>query len=165
MVHKVATGKIFIIAAMMMESTAWRITCRQVTFEACLKKDKSPYRRISSGNECSELCALASALSGETNTPDARRDRLNSYFFASGLLYEALGLIKRMNKTFKDDPLFQGGTAALIERQDGANDGAGKSRPFMQWRCISLPARAVRGDGTKSHLQRVSVYRSGRKPK
>jgi hypothetical protein len=33
-------------------------------------------------------------------------------------------------------------TAALIERQDRANDGAGKSRPFTQWRCIHfLPER------------------------
>jgi hypothetical protein len=44
--------------------------------------------------------------------------------------------MKRMNKTFKDDPVFQGG---LLLKD--ANDGAGKSRPFTQWRCISLPAQ------------------------
>jgi hypothetical protein len=94
---------------MVPESTAWRIKCPQVTFDAFLKKDKSPYRRISSGNECSELCALASALCGGKPTLQMRVGTvLNSYFFASGLLYEALGLIKRMNKTFKDDPVFRG---------------------------------------------------------
>ncbi len=56
--------------------------------------------------------ALNSAHSLMTNTtgkdtPAALRDRMNSYFFVSGILYESLKLIRTMNKVFAGEKSFE----------------------------------------------------------
>jgi hypothetical protein len=51
----------------------------------------------------------------DKNTPDAKRDRINSYFFASSIPYEAMQLIRSMKKTFRNDEVFQKGLKALLK--------------------------------------------------
>ena len=46
---------------------------------------------------------------GEDDSPENARDRLNSYFFASAIMYEAIKLIRAMVRPFKDDVLFEKG--------------------------------------------------------
>ncbi len=41
------------------------------------------------------------------DTPAAIRDRMNSYFFVSGILCEALKLIRAMNTVFAGDKSFE----------------------------------------------------------
>ena len=41
------------------------------------------------------------------NTPAALRDRMNSYFFVSAILYESLKLIRAMSKVCGDDKSFE----------------------------------------------------------
>jgi hypothetical protein len=48
------------------------------------------------------------------DAPEAERDRLNSYFFASAILYEGIKLIRAMNQTFKDDVPFQNGLRLFL---------------------------------------------------
>ena len=43
----------------------------------------------------------------DKDTPAAIRDRMNSYFFVSGILYESLKLIRAMSKVFGGDKSFE----------------------------------------------------------
>lgn len=43
----------------------------------------------------------------EDDSPDARRTRFNSFFFNCALLYEALLLVERLNKHYRDVPEFE----------------------------------------------------------
>jgi len=113
----------------------WSIECNRTTFEKCRGDRKFPYivmlaRAVNAFN----FVHSAMIHSGEGDDPEAQRDRLNSYFFASALLYESLRLIRAMNKTFMHDDKFQNGlrrflrdkTACRIERAhlDPARNGA-----------------------------------------
>ena len=52
---------------------------------------------------------------GTKDTPSAQRDKMNSYFFASGILYEALKLIRAMNKVFAGDKTFETSVRLIIK--------------------------------------------------
>jgi len=51
---------------------------------------------------------------GTEDSPEAKRGRLNSYFFASALLYESFKLVRKMNRIFKQDQMFQQGVHAFL---------------------------------------------------
>ena len=51
----------------------------------------------------------------DSDTPAALRDRMNSYFFASAILYEALKLIKRMSPVYGKDKIFQDSLQTLLK--------------------------------------------------
>jgi hypothetical protein len=52
-------------------------------------------------------------------TPSALRDRMNSYFFVSGILYEALKLIRAMNKVFAGDKSFETSLRLILKDTSG----------------------------------------------
>ena len=85
------------------------------TFDKCLKDEKFPYIVV--------LARAANALrfvhtamrhAGSGDAPEAQRARLNSYLFASAILYEALQLVKAMNQLFRQDALFQEGLRRFL---------------------------------------------------
>jgi len=51
----------------------------------------------------------------DKNSPAALRDRMNSYFFASAIPYEALRLIERMNPVYGKDRIFQDSLQILLK--------------------------------------------------
>ena len=51
----------------------------------------------------------------DASSPAGARDLWNSFFFTCGILYEALQLVKKMNKEFKDDDRFQKGLKTLLK--------------------------------------------------
>jgi hypothetical protein len=113
----------------------WQIQCDRETFEKCRGDAKFVYI-VTLARAVNALRFVHSAMihAGEGNAPEAMRARLNSYLFASAILYEGIKLIRAMNQTFKDDETFQKGlrlflrdkTAQSIERAhlDPARNGA-----------------------------------------
>ena len=53
------------------------------------------------------------------DTPAAIRDRMNSYFFVSGILYEALKLIRAMNTVFAGDKSFESSLRLILKDASG----------------------------------------------
>jgi hypothetical protein len=86
----------------------WRLDCSRETFERCRADDKFPFM-VALARAVNAMNFVHSAMIhvGEADTPEAIRGRMNSYLFASAIMYEALKLIRAMNKTFEDDKFFQ----------------------------------------------------------
>jgi hypothetical protein len=93
----------------------WHLRCDQRTFEACRANPKFPYI-VALARAVNALNFVHSAMihAGEGDAPEASRDRINSYFFASAILYEGMNLIRVMNQTFKDDDMFQNGLRPFL---------------------------------------------------
>jgi hypothetical protein len=53
------------------------------------------------------------------NTPDAIRDRMNSHFFVSGILYETLKLIRAMSSVFSSDQSFETSMRLVLKDASG----------------------------------------------
>lgn len=94
----------------------WRIVCDRQTFEKCREDERFPYI-VALARSTNALNSVHSfmLLVGEIEAPQQNRDRLNSYFFASAILYEIFKLIERMNQAFRDDEIFQNGLRLLIK--------------------------------------------------
>jgi hypothetical protein len=94
----------------------WSIACDREIFDKCKNDERFPYivALARSANALNSVHSLL-ILAGEELTPQAARDRLNSYFLASALLYEILGLIRRMNKVFQNDEMFQKHLRTLLK--------------------------------------------------
>jgi hypothetical protein len=56
---------------------------------------------------------------GTKETPSAQRDKMNSYFFVSGILYETLKLIRDMKKVFAGDKSFETSVWLIIKDTSG----------------------------------------------
>lgn len=100
----------------MVENTLdWRIECDREIFEKSQADAKFPFivalaRAVNALNSVHSLMLHA----GDGDAPEAERDRMNSYFFASAILYEGIKLVRAMNKTFKDDAAFRNGLHLLL---------------------------------------------------
>src|SRR5450432_1215181 len=82
----------------------WEITCDKETFAKVRQEEKFAYI-VALARAVNALYAVHSLLpqQPQTETPERVRNGMNSYFFASALLYEGLSLIRKMNKPFADD--------------------------------------------------------------
>ena len=56
---------------------------------------------------------------GGSQTPAAIRDRMNSYFFVSGILYESLRLIRSMTRVFSGDKSFEANIRLILKDTSG----------------------------------------------
>jgi hypothetical protein len=94
----------------------WEITCDKKTFKTVREKEKFPYI-VALARAVNAINAAHSPLlrSSKVETPERIRNGMNSYFFASALIYEGLSLIRRMNKAFVDDEDFQNGLRTLLK--------------------------------------------------
>lgn len=93
----------------------WIVSCDARTFEACKQDEKFAYI-VALARVVNSLNFVHSTLLHvrEEPTPDGRRARLNSYLFASAILYEGIRLVKAMNKPFRDDQMFQEGLRRIL---------------------------------------------------
>ena len=94
----------------------WEITCDRQTFAKVRKEGKFPYI-VALARAVNALNAVHSLLlsSPKNETPERVRNGMNSFFFASSLLYEGLSLIRKMNRVFADDVGFQNGLRMLLK--------------------------------------------------
>ncbi|MGA2923275.1 MAG: hypothetical protein ABSE28_19395 [Candidatus Sulfotelmatobacter sp.] len=88
----------------------WFLSCDSATFEACKKDKKFPHlvalaRAVNALKFIDSTMELNDVLSGPTRF----RDRMNTFFFASAILYEVLVLIRKMSQAFRDDEEFRKG--------------------------------------------------------
>lgn len=99
------------------ESIDWFINTTREQYKKAQADQRFPYivalgRAVNALNFVRSLVTLRS---NEDDSPAAKRDRMNSYLFGSAIMYEALGLVKKMNKTFANDPVFQNGLRLLLK--------------------------------------------------
>ena len=94
----------------------WEMKCDSKTFNRVRSDPKFPFI-VALARAVNSLNFVQAGLlhSLKEDSPAGLRDRLNSYFFASALLYEALGLIKAMKKEFRYDPAFVIGLQPLLK--------------------------------------------------
>jgi hypothetical protein len=94
----------------------WQISGDQEAIERCKRDEKFRYV-VAIARSANTLISVHSLMlrGGEEITPRAMRDRLNSYFLASALLYEALKLIRCMNSVFRNDEPFQKGLRLILK--------------------------------------------------
>jgi hypothetical protein len=97
----------------------WQVTCDQAQYEACASDEKFPYI-VALGRTINSLKFVHSAMlhAGTGMSPESRRGRLNSYFFASAILYESLSLVRKMNRPFKQDEMFKQGLHKILRDKD-----------------------------------------------
>ena len=93
----------------------WRITCDRKVFERCQRDPKFPFivalaRAVNALNTSHSLIVP----SFKVDTPEIVRNRMNSFFFSSALLYEGIRLIRKMKKLFANDDAFRNGLLTLI---------------------------------------------------
>jgi hypothetical protein len=93
----------------------WEITCDGETFKNVRRNEKFPYvvalaRSVNALNSAHSLLMSGS----KSETPERVRNTMNSYFFAGALLYEGLGLVRKMIKPFADDIAFQNGLRMIL---------------------------------------------------
>ncbi len=88
----------------------WHVICDQPTFEKCKQDEKFAYI-VTLARAVNAIYFVHAAISGrETQTsPGAKRDRFNSFLFGSAIMYEALVLIRKMNRPFLEDQVFRMG--------------------------------------------------------
>lgn len=93
----------------------WQVSCDRETFDACSKDERFRYV-VSLARAVNSLKFVHSAMlqCGTGNSPESRRGRLNSYFFASAILYESIKLIRAMNQTFKNNQIFRDGLHSIL---------------------------------------------------
>jgi hypothetical protein len=96
--------------------TKWRVSCDREVFERC-RGDKRFGCVVALARATNALNSAHSLLvcAGDKDTPKASRDRLNSYFFASAILYEVIKLLRRMNGVFRDDEAFRQTMAPVLK--------------------------------------------------
>jgi hypothetical protein len=93
----------------------WEIYCDPETFARCVGDERFAHIvTLARAVNALRFVHVAMVHAGMGDAPEAKRARFNSYLFASAILYESLRLIKAMNKTFKDDTIFQNGLRLLL---------------------------------------------------
>jgi len=94
----------------------WHITCDTHTYEKCRKDAKFAYivTLARTVNALNFVNSVMVDIQGRDD-PAAQRNRLNSYLFGSAIMYEALKLVRAMNKVFLDDNEFQNGLRSLLK--------------------------------------------------
>jgi hypothetical protein len=99
----------------MEDTVTWAIFCRPDVFDQC--RNREGFSELVCLARCiNTLNFLYSAVSRlEGAKPHHIRDRMNFYFFNAGILYEGLGLVKRMNKPFKNDTSFQETLKSILQ--------------------------------------------------
>jgi hypothetical protein len=93
----------------------WTVTCDREAFKRCQQEPKFPYivalaRAVNALNTSHSLIVK----SYRVDTPEVIRNRMNSFFFSSALLYEGIRLVRKMKKLFADDDVYQQGLGALL---------------------------------------------------
>src|SRR5579859_731337 len=94
----------------------WEIACEGDDLKKARGDPRFPY--IVTLARATNALNLATAILPhieDVSSPVGARDLWNSFFFTCGILYEALQLVKKMNKEFKNDQRFQKGLRTLLK--------------------------------------------------
>jgi hypothetical protein len=97
-------------------STWWEIACEGDKLKKA--REDPRFAGIVTLARATNALSLATAILPhieEPGSPAGARDTWNSFFFTCGILYEALQLVKKMNKEFKHDDRFQKGLRTLLK--------------------------------------------------
>jgi hypothetical protein len=91
----------------MEDSLTWEIFCRPNVFDQ--SRNREGFSELVCLARCiNTLTFLYSRVSDLKGAePHHVRDRMNFYLFNAAILYEGLGLLRSMNKPFKNDEAFQ----------------------------------------------------------
>jgi hypothetical protein len=89
-------------------------------FKKCRNDKKFAYV-VALGRAVNALNAAHSLMMSATDkdTPAGQRDRMNGQFFVSGILYEALGLIRKMSGVFSGDKSFETSLRLVLKDASG----------------------------------------------
>jgi len=93
----------------------WEITCDRETFNN-VRGDKKFCYIVALARSVNALYSAHSLLESgsQSETPERVRNNTNAYFFAGALLYEGLGLVRKMISPFADDIVFQDGLRMIL---------------------------------------------------
>lgn len=97
-------------------ATWWEIACEGDKLKKA-RDDPRFAHLVTLARATNALSLATTALEHIENpsSPVGARDTWNSFFFTCGILYEALQLVKKMNKNFKHDDRFQKGLRTLLK--------------------------------------------------
>lgn len=98
-----------------MKRIEWKIVCDKGVFEKCRQDPKFPYivalaRVVNALNTSHSLITRKFKV----DTPEVVRNRMNSFFLSSALLYEGLVLVRKMKRLFSGEPAFEYGLRLLL---------------------------------------------------
>ena len=93
----------------------WDISCKKETFDT-LKKDTKFFNILALARFINALrfCQQPAIDANISNRPSASRQSINSFLFASAVLYEGFILVEKLGKYFKDYDSFKNGFAVLL---------------------------------------------------
>ena len=97
------------------ENRIWDITCSKETFNS-LRSDERFLNLLALARLVNALrfCQQPVIDAGNSDKPSATRQRLNSFLFASSVLYEGFLLVEKLGQYFKDSDSFKKGFAILL---------------------------------------------------
>lgn len=98
-----------------MKKQAWDISCSKSNFEK-LKSDETFLGLLSLARCVNALrfCQKAAIDAKGGKTPSSTHSTINSFLFASSVLYEGFLLIEKLSKTYKDIDSFKNGFGNLM---------------------------------------------------
>jgi hypothetical protein len=93
----------------------WSVVGDRKVFKRCQQDPKFPFivalaRAVNALNTSHSLIIR----SYKVDTPEVVRNRMNSFFFSSALLYEGLVLIRKMKKLFGGEAVYESGLRMLL---------------------------------------------------
>jgi hypothetical protein len=113
------------------KESARQIYGNSAVLKRCVSDPKFAYV-VALARAVNALNAAHSLMMGTEgrDTPAALRDRMNSHFFVSGVLYEALKLIRAMSTVFTGDESFETSLRLILK------DTSGQSLERMHLKCV-----------------------------
>ena len=102
------------------DGQGWQIYGDGTVLKACAADKKFAYvvALARAVNALKSAHALMMST-GNKQTPTAIRDRMNSHFFISGILYESLKLIRNMSNVFSGDKSFETSLRPILKDTSG----------------------------------------------
>ncbi len=102
-----------------MKNNVWDISCSKSNFDK-IKSDETFLGLLSLARFVNALrfCQKAAIDAKTGNDPSNSRSTINSFLFASSVLYEGFLLIEKLRKTYKDIDSFKKGFDKLLQNQD-----------------------------------------------
>jgi hypothetical protein len=97
------------------DNKLWNIECTPDTFES-LKSDERflSLLTLARFTNAIRFCQQSAISASQSDSPSASRQIINSFLFASSVLYEGFLLVERLGKHFHDLDSFKQGFGALL---------------------------------------------------
>jgi len=97
------------------ENRIWDITCSEETFNSLRADDKFlNLLALARSVNALRFCFQPVIDAANSDKPSASRQRINSFLFASSVLYEGFLLVENLGKYFRDSDSFKNGFAIML---------------------------------------------------